>query len=545
MARTRRQRIVPPSPAPVRRSSRHQGALGTAPAKRVAGPAALDVAGVPDHTRVEEKLRRSEAYLAESERLSHAGTWAWNVSSGEVFWSVEHFRICGVDPQRFTPTIDTAQGVIHPDDRAATMQALYSAKDSGKRFERHLRVVRPDGTIRHVHSLAHPVFNVNGELTEYVGAIVDLTDRKRMEDELRRSEAYLAEGQRLTRTGSWGWNVNTGDIYWSQEQFRIFDRDPLRGAPSIEATFELIHPDDRDSVHRAFEAVVRGGTDHHWDCRIVAPDGTIKHIHTTAHPVFESGPLAEVVGTIVDTTERAHAEEERALLLGRLITAHEEERARISREMHDQFGLHLSALALEIAALRRTCHRQRALCEQVDSLDALVQQLDADIEFLVWSLRPTALDDLGLPAACSHLVTSWVKRVGIHVDLHTRGMGEDRLSRDLETMLYRVLQEALTNIAKHAAATNVSVLLERRGDLVSLIVEDDGNGFDETALSLAHGARLGLLGMRERAAIVGGKVEIESQPGVGTTIAVRVPAPAALRHDPGLRPTQTNMGRTG
>jgi signal transduction histidine kinase len=243
-----------------------------------------------------------------------------------------------------------------------------------------------------------------------------------------------------------------------------------------------------------------------------------------------------------DVTERRRAEEERAHLLRRLITAHEEERGRLSREMHDQFGQHLSVLALKIAALKRDCVEHEALREQVELLEALANQLDSDIEFLVWNLRPTALDDLGLVVASSNLAARWAEHVGIKPDLHTRGMDKERLAGEIETMLYRVLQEALTNVAKHATAENVSILLERRGGTVSLLVEDDGIGFDAERVFGTAGKGLGLIGMRERAALVGGKVEIESHPGSGTTIAVRVPVRGGAEADTTFRVQRDDRG---
>ena len=149
------------------------------------------------------------------------------------------------------------------------------------------------------------------------------------------------------------------------------------------------------------------------------------------------------------------------------------------------------------------------------------QQLDRDIEHLVWELRPTALDDLGLRAALTNYVQTWSKRVDIHAELHTSGLLDDRLPSEAETTLYRIAQEALTNVAKHSRADNVEVILERRPDHVLLIVEDDGVGFDYGEASVA-GRGFGLQGMQERAALGGASLEIESAAGKGTTILVRM-----------------------
>ena len=148
-----------------------------------------------------------------------------------------------------------------------------------------------------------------------------------------------------------------------------------------------------------------------------------------------------------------------------------------------------------------------------------------DIHRLAWELRPAALDDFGLEMALRRYADEWAALSGVPVDFHSRGVTARRLAPELETTLYRITREALTNVFRHAKASRVSVLLERRADHVSLIVEDDGRGFDAAAMlrGAATQGKLGLLGMQERATLAGGSVEIESNPGAGTTVFVRLP----------------------
>ncbi len=228
-----------------------------------------------------------------------------------------------------------------------------------------------------------------------------------------------------------------------------------------------------------------------------------------------------------EVSERERVERERGQLLRRLVLAQEDERRRIAREMHDQFGQQLTVLKLKLDALKEDCGEQTHLCEQVEILQAVAMQLDADVDYLVWEMRPTVLDDLGLEAALSSYVQNWSQDFGITVQLHAEGRNEERLTPEVETALYRIAQEALNNIVKHAQATHVAVVLERRADQVSLIIEDDGIGFDLQQVLSADGRGLGLLGMRERAMLVGGTTEIESQPNEGATVVVRIAAPPA------------------
>jgi PAS domain S-box-containing protein len=355
----------------------------------------------------------------------------------------------------------------------------------------------------------------------------DITGRKLEEEKLRRSEAYLAEGQRLTRTGSWAWNVSTGDLFWSEEHFRICGMDPEKEQPSS-AAMKWIHADDRSFVQERFEKAINERTGFELDCRVVWTDGTIRYVHSFAHPVFyEARDLTEYVGTILDMTERKQEEEARSSLVRRLFAAQEEERGRISRELHDDFGQHVSALALRLTAITREYGEHTNLGLQLGSLETIVKQLGSDINVIAWQLRPAALDDFGLVSALGSHIARWSEHVDVRTELHVDGIEANLLTDEHKTALYRIVQEALNNVAKHARARNVVVLLQRRADDVWLTVEDDGAGFDTEQVLPARDRRLGVVGMRERASLLGGTLDVESKPGQGTTVVARIPAVAS------------------
>jgi PAS domain S-box-containing protein len=205
---------------------------------------------VTERKRAEDALRRSEACLAEGQRLSHTGSWAWSpVTLQPLYWSEEMSRIYGLDLQDGVPSAETWRERIHPEDRDRTRELLLKATAEDRDYEHDLRIVLPDGTIKHIHAVGHPVHDAAGKLVEYFGTAMDVTERKRAEDALRRSEAYLAEGQRLSHTGSWAWRPATLEtLYWSEEMFRIYGFNPEEGVPTPETFWQRIHPEDRDQV---------------------------------------------------------------------------------------------------------------------------------------------------------------------------------------------------------------------------------------------------------------------------------------------------------
>ncbi len=234
--------------------------------------------------------------------------------------------------------------------------------------------------------------------------------------------------------------------------------------------------------------------------------------------------LAEAVDHLdAEVQDRRLAEGRVRSLLGRIITVQEEERRRIARDLHDQLGQQIAALRLRLDSLRHASERDLPLAEGLTMMEALIGRLDRDLDFFTWELRPPTLDDLGIVVALANFVREWSRTFSIAARFHSHGLEDKRLDPGTETSLYRIAQEALHNIFKHAHASEVAVVLERRGDEVVLVIEDDGRGFDRTAHA-ADVRSVGLTGMSERATLVGGTLDIETAPNKGTTVFVKVPA---------------------
>jgi signal transduction histidine kinase len=245
-----------------------------------------------------------------------------------------------------------------------------------------------------------------------------------------------------------------------------------------------------------------------------------QRVEVTGHD--EAGRLAAAFNVMTETLE--DKEDERTRLLGKVISAQEEERKRIARELHDEASQALTSLMLGLKHLEEH-GGEKSMQHKVAELRSLASDTLDQMHDLALELRPTALDDLGLVAALDRYVKDYAEKHGLNADFHAGSLDTGRLPPQEETALYRIAQEALTNVVKHAGAENVSILLEQRDNTAVLIVEDDGKGFDLEAVTRAGGRaqRLGLLGMEERASLIGGRLTIESRPGGGTAVFVEIP----------------------
>ncbi|HET9830865.1 MAG TPA: PAS domain-containing protein [Vicinamibacterales bacterium] len=490
---------------------------------------ALIVREVTERRRAELALRTNEERLRLAFAGAQEGVWDWDLETGAVVYSDQWKRMLGYRDDEIEPHVRAWERLLHPDDRAAAESLIDAVTRDKRPYEGEFRLLHKNGHYITVLTRGLPVRrDPDGSVIRIVGTHLDITERKRTESALRESEERLTLAFVGAQEGIWDWNLETNAVVYSSRWKQMLGYSDEEIEPHVSAWERLVHPDDREAADRASESVARGQPTYEAEFRLRHKDGHYVHVLSRGFPVRAEpgGPVVRIVGTHFDLTDRQKREAERVRteLLTHLVFAQEDERRRIARDMHDQLGEHLTALALRIGRLKQLCVDSTHLAPEVDDLEAIALSLDQDVDRLAWELRPTALDDLGLRAALTNYVQNWSNRTSIPAQLHTSGLLDERLAPDVETTLYRIAQEALNNAAKYSRAGHVEVILERRHDSVLLVVEDDGIGFEADGTVQGHG--FGLVGMRERAALIGANVEIESAPGQGTTVLVRIDVPS-------------------
>ena len=517
----------------------------------------LAIEDVTERRRAEELLHDSEQRTRLLlENVTDYAIFFTDPSGLIVGWDEGAARVLGYRTEEilgdhlsrfFTPE-DVAEGV--PEEELATAAREGRATDEND-------LVRKDGSRFWASGVITALRDGAGGLRGFVKIVRDITEQRRTEVALRESEHRLTIALSAAQMGTWHWDIPANRKSFDENLARLCGIGPGEEIRTLEDSLRTIHPDDRAAVARAYDRSVREGAIFDVEFRVAWPDGNVRWLKDKGD-IFhgDDGRPLYMTGACVDITFRKRAEEDlrrardelelrvrertvellaantsleeqfahRRDLLRRLSTAEEDERRRISRELHDEMGQYLTALILELKLLEDAIREDEPARARLERLQQVTGELGKEVHRFAVELRPTSLDDVGLPTTIQNYLDEWSSRTGVRSDFHAAGL-ESRLPASVETALYRIAQEALTNVAKHAGAGRVSVILESRDGHATLIVEDDGRGFDvEGAMNGPGGVpHLGLLGMRERMTMAGGTLTIESGPGGPTTLFARIP----------------------
>jgi PAS domain S-box-containing protein len=476
---------------------------------------------ITDRIRAEQALRENEERLRLATQAGKVGVWDWDVRGNHVSWTEPVYHMHGVKLGEFDGKVESFSSLIHLKDRDFVRTEIEKALHGEASYEVEFRVPMPDGSNNWLYTHAAVLRDSDGPY-RMIGATVDITERKLGELELARAAAIVGS----SRDAIVGKDLNGTITSWNLGAERLFgySADEAVGRP-----ISMLIPSDRvDEESGILDRLRKGEYIDHFETKRQHKDGTLLDISLTVSPLADAnGQIVGASKIARDMTERKQAEVAKRdrEIMSRLVEAQEAERHRIARDLHDHLGQQLTALRLKIESIRSKCDGNESLAMEMETLQIYASRLDMDINYLAWELRPTELDQLGLEDALGSFVREWSKTYGISAEFHGTKSNGPRLHADTETNLYRIVQEGLNNILKHAAATSVSVLFERRAGQATLIIEDNGGGFDPDSNGNNGAGRngLGLIGMRERTALLGGTMDIESRPGEGTTVFVRIP----------------------
>jgi PAS domain S-box-containing protein len=420
------------------------------------------------------------------------------------------------------------QDITHPDDLPENLKKFEKLLHHGIPFEIQKRYLRKDGTEVWVDNSVYAIKNAEGKAQSIAAVVLDITESKQVQDALRASEArfrrVLAQSNAGIVQADAGGQITLVNQSWCE--MLGYSEDQLLSMGVLDVTHESSVDDTLDAVGK----LAAGGPDFELEKNYCRRDGSIMPALSKVSALRgNDGEYQGLVAVVIDMTERlkAEAESRKLAMLESQAGFQEAERHRIARDLHDHLGQQLTALRLALTDLKTSCGNDLQVAQKVEKLQEQALGFDRDLSQLAFELRPPHLKLEGLAVTLTNYVTDWSKTFQIHAECIIDFDSAQRLADEVEINLFRITQEALNNTHKHASAKTVSVLLKSKDNTVKLIIEDDGIGFDTKTKSKNRrekGGGLGLIGMQERIELLDGTLEIESQPGRGTTIYVTAPA---------------------
>lgn len=481
---------------------------------------------ITDRRRAQEEMRISREFFQSAFDAAAIGMAICDIAGRYLNVNRAQREIVGYCEQELLSM--SYQDITYPDDlenNVSLLDGLMAGKATSFRTEK--RYVRKDGRVVWVLLVVSLISDEHGRPLYSIGQMIDIDRQKRIEDDLRANRESLANAQRLARIGDWQWSLAENTAYWSEETFRIFGLQAGSTEASPGAFFASVHPDDHSRVKNALNTAIAQHKLFSIDHRIRLPDGTERMVHSQGEVLYgpQANPL-RVLGTVQDISERKQIE--LALLNSReqlrAMSAYQEsllegERKHIAREVHDELGQLLTALKMDISLLRLRFGSDPELQQKAEEMRVLVEKTINVVRYVASNLRPAALDH-GIVPAIEWLAEDFSHRWEMPCEVSLQG--EDIFLDDVHaTVIFRVVQESLTNVARHAQAAWVIITLRRGDHGLSLTVQDNGRGFDPAVIRKRQS--FGLLGMRERVLALGGTLRIDSVAGKGTTVVIELP----------------------
>ena len=485
------------------------------------------VADVTEGKKAEEAVLQREKELLEAQRVAQVGSWQWDQKTDAVAWSKELYRIAGRDPALSPPSFKEQSQLYTPESWERLECAVAEALRTGTAYELDLRMIRPDGSTRWIIDRGEVLRDAAGQIAWLRGTAQDITERKQAEDALQASEEKFRS---VFRDAGVGMVIVSPEGRFLAANEAFCDCLGYTEEELLQKTVESVTlaEDWQSFSQRLRESLERGTSFQRVEKRCLHKSGRIVITESSASLIRgPSGESRYFVGEVLDITQRKLADEALSSVSRRLIEAHEEERTRIARELHDDINQRMALLSGNLERVKEILPasdvQARAL---VDEAGQRVSDLASDIQSLSHRLHSSNLEYLGLVPACDGFCREVSERQKIEIDFRA-GAIPKALPKEISLCLFRVLQEALMNAIKHSEARRFEVGLVNVSSDIELTVHDSGIGFDlEKAMS---GQGLGLTSMRERLKLVDGQLFIDSKPQGGTTVHARVPTNARMK----------------
>ena len=501
---------------------------------------------ITERKQAEQALRESEARTRLLVKSSNIGLWDCNLLTNEVFFSPEWKSQLGYEDDEVPGRYEEWESRLHPEDRGACLRAVKDFREGRREdYDIEYRLRHKDGSWRSILARADLIRGAAGQPVRMMGCHIDITTRKQAEQALRESEERFRELAENINEVFFVWAVTQGPsrlLYVSPAYATIWGRSCESLYSSHQSWKHALHPDDREWVLTELsDSDLEKINDLTY--RIVRPDQSVRWIRDRIFPVRDvNGVVVRFAEITEDITENKLAEEELQQvneqlrdLSRRLFQVQDDERRHLARELHDEIGQALTAAKINVDSIESIEGSKQSLRlkETVTLLDNLLRQ----VRQISLDLHPSLLDDLGLAPALRSLLDQQARRTGLRVQFYAVEPLED-IDPGIQTTGFRIAQEAITNVLRHAKAQSVGVHLQIEAGQLQMKIVDDGSGFDLTEIECrAHEeASFGLMGMRERAALVGGRVQIISSPNKGTTVEVFLPLHASEERLRGATP---------
>ena len=465
-------------------------------------------------------VRQREADLAEAQRLANVGSWQWDPRTDTAIWSEELYRIAGMDPSLPALNFREAPKLYTAESWERLRRAVEESMRSGAPYELDLELVRADGAARWVVARGEVFRDAAGGIVGLRGTLQNITERKRAEQALRESEERFRLVANTAPVLIWMSGPDKLRTYFNKPWLDFTGR-------AVEAELgsgwtESIHPQDLQRFMAAYTQAFDKRKEFKMEYRLRRQDGQYRWVLDSGLPrVKPDGSFAGYIGSCIDVTERKMAEEALSGVGRKLIAAHEEERAWIARELHDDIGQRLALLSIELEGLRQMpSHRAREFPGRMHQLLQQTSEIANEVQVISHRLHSSKLEYLGLVAAAKGFCAEISEQQKVKIDFLHDAVPRT-LPSEVEVCLFRVLQEALRNAVKHSRVQQIKVELHAGSKDLHLMVRDSGVGFDPRAALLGKG--LGLVSMQERLRLVNGELTIHSVPNEGTAVHAHVP----------------------